>query len=139
MLEIADKKFEKYRKRVEHAAKACLLFLRRSAEADIYLISKREMRNINKKFRGKDKETNVLSFREPEGFPHPEKKKKLLGEVYLAPEHIEKKGENIETLVIHGILHCMGYTHDKVRDRMEMEKVENKIFQKLKAQEPKHK
>ncbi len=155
MLETGGVGFKKYRGRVERAAKACLLFLLTSdktkkskntpsesrgrwgttrgnlknIDVDIYLVSDEEMRAINKRFRGKDKATNVLSFREPKGFPHPERKKRiLLGEVYLAPAYIENKGENIEALVIHGVLHLAGYTHDKVRDRMEMEKKEKEIL-----------
>ena len=128
MHERAGVKFKKYQKRVQKAAKACLLFLftsdktkkskntpsesrirrgtmrgnLKNAEVDIFLIEDEEMRRINKKFRGKDRPTNVLSFEEPEGFPRPDMKgERALGEVYLAPEYIETHKEHIEELVIH--------------------------------------
>src|SRR3989344_5743920 len=105
MLEVRDRRFGKYETQVKKAAKACLLRLRapsesrvhrgttrgyHNAEVEIHLITDEEMRVINKKFCGKDKVTNVLSFEEPKGFPRPEKGGvNFLGEVYLAPEYIE--------------------------------------------------
>lgn len=136
----SSKKFLRHAKRVEKAAEACLLFsptktkdyLAKRAEVHIFLIKDEEMRTINKKFRNKNKVTSVLSFKEPRGFPRPDLGGvRCLGEVYLAPEYIEKKGEHIEALVIHGILHSVGYTHNKVRDRMEMEKTERNILNRL--------
>ncbi len=109
-----------------------------NAEVHIFLIKDEEMRRINRTFRGKDKPTNVLSFEEPKNFPclrrqaHPEHRAEKgsvkLGEIYLAPDYIERKGENIGHLVIHGILHLLGYTHKGLRDRMEMEKKENEVL-----------
>lgn len=108
---------------------------------DIYLVDNKEIRRLNKKFRGKDKDTNVLSFKEPEKFPHPEiiekKNKKFsgkfkhLGEIYLAPEYIKKHNEDISRLLLHGILHLFGYTHSGKNDTIKMTKWENEIMKCL--------
>ncbi|MDP3725435.1 MAG: rRNA maturation RNase YbeY [Nanoarchaeota archaeon] len=107
-------------------------YIAHHVEIHIFLIKDEEMKTINRKFRRKNKATNVLSFQEPEGFPRPDtREKKCLGEVYLAPQYIKKHAENMEELVIHGILHLLGYTHERVRDRIEMEKKERSILKKF--------
>jgi probable rRNA maturation factor len=100
---------------------------------EVHLVTDEEIRKLNKKHRGKDRPTNVLSFTEPKNFPHPElgKGKEFLGEVYLAPNYIKEKGEDKTRLLIHGILHLVGYTHGTERDRIRMEKKEEEICQIL--------
>ena len=108
---------------------------------DIYLVENWKIRRLNKKFRGKDKVANVLSFKEPDDFPHPEitgrknkksaGKIKYLGEIYLAPAHIKERGENIQHLLVHGILHLFGYTHNNKNDTIKMARWENKILKCL--------
>lgn len=66
-----------------------------------------DMANLNKKFRGKDGPTDVLSF---EGVD-----KSSLGEVVLCVDVIESRGKFMnETvlLILHGILHLLGYEHE---------------------------
>ena len=111
---------------------------------DIYFVGDGEIRRLNKKFRGKDKVTNILSFKEPDEFPHPEiagagnkesaKKFKYLGEVCLAPEYIKKHNEDIRELLVHGILHLFGYTHNNKNDTIIMVRRENKILKRLRSQ-----
>ncbi|MDP2704739.1 MAG: rRNA maturation RNase YbeY [bacterium] len=127
-----QKKFQRHAHKAAQAATACLFVLgKKDAEVDVYLIDEKKMRELNKKFRRHDTSTNVLSFEEPKGFPCPERHAKRggvkLGEIYLAPDYIERKEENIGHLVIHGILHLLGYTHEGVRDRIEMEKKETYV------------
>jgi len=97
------------------------------ASVDIYLVDEKVMKSLNRKFRGKDKPTDVLSFKEPAGFPHPERKGKYLGEIYLAPGVAKKKGNDLEALLIHGLLHLLGYTHKRKSDRIKMEKLERRL------------
>ena len=122
--------YKPHEKLVRKAARACMM---ENSIVDMHLISDEEMRELNKVHTKKDTPTNVLSFPEPQDIPHPELKKgeTYLGEVYLAPDYIEKKEENIAHLTIHGILHCMGYTHDTEHDRMGMEKREREILEEL--------
>lgn len=137
-----QKKYKRHAGNVKKAASACLFVLGKKdaevdpsrlgrARVDIYLIDEKRMRGLNKKFRGRDTSTNVLSFEEPKGFVSADPRAAKLGEIYLAPDYIERNGEDMSRLVIHGILHLLGYTHERLRDRMEMEKKEDKILQKL--------
>ena len=96
-----------------------------------FLISDAEMRRINRRTRGKDRATNVLSFEEtPRAVPHPELPKgtRAQGEIFLAPDYIARKKEDPVALAIHGLLHLFGYTHAKARDRMRMERKERALL-----------
>jgi rRNA maturation RNase YbeY len=91
-------------------------------------VGKAEMKKLNKKFRQKNKPTDVLSFELNE--------KDLLGEIVICPEAVRGyRGKNDELLrvFIHGILHLCGYDHEKSGKEAEiMEKKESKILLKIK-------
>jgi probable rRNA maturation factor len=91
------------------------------------------MRVLNRRFKGKDAPANILSFSHPKDFiiPAPPRKDKILGEIYLAPNYIKKHRENLDFMVIHGLLHLLGYDHAAKNDRMRMEKKEREIFAKI--------
>jgi len=81
------------------------------------------MKFLNKKFRNKDKTTNILTFVEPKNFPHPESKIKYLGEIYL---NLNRISENeLSLMVAHGLLHLFDFQHHKESDRIKMEAKEN--------------
>lgn len=86
-------------------------------------VNKSEIKKLNKKFRGKNKETDVLSFLLNE--------KNLLGEIVICPEVAETEKEMVKAL-IHGILHLLGYEHEKSKKEAElMEKQQQKYFIKV--------
>jgi probable rRNA maturation factor len=96
--------------------------------------SDREMRRLNRDFRGKDKPTDVLSFpgeraaATSDGAEGPH-----LGDVVIAVptarRQAEERGEEVErelrTLLLHGVLHCLGYDHET--DEGTMERLERKL------------
>ncbi|MCP6719969.1 MAG: rRNA maturation RNase YbeY [Patescibacteria group bacterium] len=125
-----SKKFRGLEKEAKEAAKLALTYLKKGGvQLEIYLISDQRMQLLNKEFRKRDKITDVLSFKErSEKWPHPESRLSYLGEIYLAPGHIHRRGENLGRLTIHGLLHLLGYTHTKKSDRIEMERLEEKIL-----------
>jgi len=94
---------------------------------EIFLISNQKMKFLNKKFRNKDKTTNILTFIEPKKFPHPESKLKILGEIYLNAEILNFKSQ-VSSLVAHGVLHLFGFKHKKKSDRIKMEATEQKLL-----------
>ena len=71
------------------------------------------MRKINRKFKGKNRPTNVLSFEAEKGSLRPDlgNERRFLGEIFLAPDYIRARGEDLGFLFIHGFLHLLGYTH----------------------------
>lgn len=111
------------------------------ASVDISVIGDRKMRELNKKYRGTDKTTDVLSFsfelEKKEGFVNPPNSDSLnLGDILISyPQLLEKAvkenrlvDEMTSLLVVHGILHLLGYDHEKPADAFVMEKMEDQIL-----------
>ena len=107
----------------------------RSAALDIFLLPHREIKALKAQFFKKQTEPNVLAFPEPRSFPHPEfgkgkqvKKKRYLGEIYLNQDILSRAPERTRPLLVHGILHLLGYDHKKDGDAVRMEALEAKIL-----------
>jgi probable rRNA maturation factor len=106
-------------------------------EVAILLTDDAEMQALNLKWRGKDAPTNVLSF--PSGGEHGH-----LGDVVLAYETVEgeAKQQNIAIadhaahLVVHGMLHLLGYDHEQEDDAVKMERLETEILATLGIADP---
>jgi probable rRNA maturation factor len=105
----------------------------------ILLTDNSKMKYLNKKFRNKNKITDVLSF--PNLEPADLKKKinteLYLGDIALSYEIISRrsKGSNFnlefDKMWIHGYLHLLGYNHKKFKDYKIMKKTEDKILKIL--------
>lgn len=105
------------------------------------IISREEMQQLNKDYRGKDKPTNVLSF--PMQLPE-EVDIKLLGDLALCADVIEEEalqqGKSIEShwahMVVHGMLHLQGYDHINDTEAEAMESMEINILNQLGFENP---
>ena len=90
----------------------------------VRFVSDREMRRSNLHFRGQDKATDVLSFPGDDGH---------LGDVLIAVPVARRLAAaaghgvdaEIRTLLLHGVLHCLGYDHET--DRGEMARLERRL------------
>lgn len=97
----------------------------------IVLMDDAAIRPLNKAYRGKDKATNVLSFVGDD--------EESLGDILLAYDTIarEAKEQHKEFidhaihLVVHGVLHLMGYDHEKPKEAKAMESKEIAILSSL--------
>ena len=106
----------------------------------ILLTGNRGIKNFNKKFRKKNKTTDVLSF---PLYQHKELKKNIrqnkdtyLGDIilnYYKIRKIKKKDfvTNFNKLWVHGFLHLIGYKHYRNKDYYKMNKLENRILNKI--------
>lgn len=103
----------------------------RGAILDIFLLKDKDIAVLKARFIAKRTEPNVLSFKEPLAFPHPETKKKYLGEVYLNKDILRHSPDRAAPLLLHGILHLLGYDHVKKTDAAKMEKAEVKILERI--------
>jgi len=113
-----------YEKKIKKTVQEFLRLLKKkNCYLDVFLISSSKMKFLNKKFRGKNKTTSILTFVEPKNFPHPESELKYLGEIYLNIGYIPS--EDLNRLIAHGLLHLFGFQHTKKGDRMKMEAKEN--------------
>jgi probable rRNA maturation factor len=118
---------------------------KRAAEVSIALTTDAAVRKLNRLYRGKDKPTNVLSFPAgidpadlPRGTPLP------LGDVAVAfgVTARESKSEDksvkahLSHLVVHGVLHLLGYDHETDADARIMERLEKRILARLGISDP---
>ena len=101
----------------------------------IQLAGNKEIKLLNKKFRKKNKSTDVLSFpyNNLNTLRKLKKKDIYLGDIILNYYKIKKKSfkENFNKLWIHGFLHLVGHKHKKNNDYYKMNKLEKLIFSKI--------
>ena len=99
---------------------------------EIILLPHADMAAMKRRFFKKQTEPNVISFRNPAIFPHPEiKRKRHLGEIFLNRDILARQPERTAHLLAHGILHLAGHDHKKKADALKMERLERKILKTL--------
>ncbi len=106
---------------------------REHAELVIRLVDEAEIQDLNREYRGKDKPTNVLSF--PSILPSVVDSN-LLGDIIIcAPvvlREAQDQGKSVDAhwahMVVHGVLHLLGYDHQEENDGDSMERLEREIM-----------
>lgn len=97
-------------------------------ELSVVFVSAKEIRRLNREFRGKDKPTDVLSFESIE--------ESSLGELVIAVdviraqarEHSLSLQDELGYMLLHGILHLLGYDHGRV-----MFGIQDQVFDRLRG------
>ena len=106
-------------------------------ELSLALVDNREIKKLNARYRKKDQPTDVLSFPSGEQLPTGIQ---ILGDVVISVEQAEEQAgerrktleQEIESLLIHGILHLLGYDHERSRKEAKiMQSLERKISRAL--------
>jgi probable rRNA maturation factor len=111
-------------------------------ELSLVLTDDAEIRALNRMWRGQDKPTNVLSFPgDSEGGVIAEDAPVLLGDVVIAFETLRREVEtdhlaaslsdHLSHLVVHGVLHLLGYDHEIDAEAEEMEQLEIELLADL--------
>jgi probable rRNA maturation factor len=103
-----------------------------------------EMQKLNKQFRGKDYPTNVLSFAADSDGLQSDELEIILGDIILAYEVIALEAEeqnkhfihHLTHLIVHGILHLLGYDHMIDLEADAMENVECEILRLFNISDP---
>jgi probable rRNA maturation factor len=106
----------------------------RIAGVSVALSSDATVAELNGRYRGKSKPTNVLSFPAGPGAPHD-----ALGDIILAQETVCREAadqgialkDHVQHLVVHGLLHLLGYDHECKDDAERMESLEILILADL--------
>lgn len=96
---------------------------KKESNLSIVLLGLRKMGNLNKKYRGRNLATDVLSFAFTNKFPVIPGIE--IGEVVICPEIVKKNAKKFKTTfnkelaraLTHGLLHLLGYEHEKGRAR----------------------
>ena len=105
-------------------------------QAEIIVIGDKEMAEINRAHRGKNKTTDVLSF----AFLEDKKiKTQYLGQIFISFPQIKKQAkqygvsikEEFSRMLVHGLLHLAGYDHDSLKKEKKMFSLQEKIVKKI--------
>ena len=115
--------------------KALSAVRKKSAHATIAFVSDRQIKELNRRFRGIDKATDVLSFPAAD---ETTSETTNLGDIAISLERAAIQArenqltldEEIAQLILHGLLHLCGYDHET--DQGEMNRLELKLREKLK-------
>lgn len=107
----------------------------------VLLCDDAEIRQLNRDFRNFDKPTNVLSFpatAAPGQEPAPLGDIAIAFETVRAEAHEESKSlrDHTSHMVVHGMLHLLGYDHENGEDAERMERLEVRILEKLGIPDP---
>ena len=101
-------------------------FKKKKQEFSILLTNNKKMRNLNFKFRKKNKPTDVLSFQSNDNI--------YIGDIAISYEIVNKRSKlsnffiEFDKMWIHGYFHLIGYDHKKLKDFKKMVKKENLIL-----------
>jgi len=125
--------------RLQLAAQVTLEHQGKYAEADLSIVitDDAQVQTLNQHFRGLNSSTDVLSF--PADFIDPDTQKKYLGDVIISyPICIDQAqstnhsvDQELAVLVVHGVLHLMGYDHIHSKDRKIMWALQSDILERL--------
>lgn len=115
-------------------------------EVSLVLSDDAEVQRLNRDYRGLDKPTNVLTFAalDDEDAPQPEDGPLVLGDVILAYQTTASEAahenktlvQHLSHLVVHGVLHLLGYDHQDDADAEEMERREAAVLGALGIPDP---
>ena len=111
----------------------------------VLLTDNNGIKKINKKYRKINKPTNVLSFQQnDERFITKKTSKIILGDIVISLEKIIKESklqkkqtsDHLTHIIIHGLLHLLGFNHEKLKDFKKMKKKEIDVLSKLSISSP---
>ena len=127
--------------RAEIAKWASLALGRRAAgrEMGVRVVGPAESRRLNSRYRGKDQPTNVLSFPVAPLPGTPACLARPLGDLVICPQVLRTEArEQRKTLrahwahlVVHGVLHLIGYDHEREAEASRMEQREISVLRRL--------
>jgi probable rRNA maturation factor len=103
-----------------------------NSELSVLFVTADHIRRLNKRFAGNDYATDVLAF----PMMDEDEDTFLLGDVVVCPSVAEENahkvghgvGREIDTLLVHGTLHLLGYDHQGVEDKARMDKRVNEVL-----------
>ena len=110
----------------------------------IRLSNDKEVKDLNLKWKGVNKSTNILSFLNNDKIFSFENNIIYLGDIIISYDTLLKEvktkkidfQDHLSHILIHGILHLKGYTHDKEEDTRLMQNEEKRLLKNLNVKNP---
>ena len=107
---------------------------------NLAFLTKAEIQDLNKRYAGKNKPTNVLSFPSNEDLTE----RRFLGDIAICSELIIEEamvqGKEIQDhlihIFVHGVLHLLGFDHEENSSAEQMESLEIRILKKIGVADP---
>jgi len=111
--------------------------LRGDPDLSIVIVGNKKIRQLNLGFREIDAATDVLSF--PDGEVDPDTGKRYLGDIIISYPFARKQAqdeshsldEELQLLVVHGMLHLLGYDHTTPAEKEKMWTAQSRILGRL--------
>ncbi|MFN8672104.1 MAG: rRNA maturation RNase YbeY [Candidatus Sericytochromatia bacterium] len=111
-----------------------LLELEKNTEVSITFVDNEEIKDLNREYRNKDYATDVLSFPFENEFNLPINN--ILGDIIISLEKAKEQAEEyghsfnreLGFLIVHGVLHLLGYDHETKEQEEEMFSLQKKIL-----------
>ena len=118
--------------------------MQKALEVALLFTDDQAIAEINAEWRGKNAPTNVLSFPAPADMPVPAGETRPLGDVVLAYGVVAREAadqgktlrDHTTHLILHGVLHLLGYDHEDDEEAEEMERLEAGILKGLGISNP---
>lgn len=128
--------------RIASACRAVRGIPRGKAVVGLRFVSLAEMRRLNRIHRKKDRPTDVLSFSVEEGrrFPHPERSaERELGDLVICAPYAVREArrrliapkEELTRLIVHGVMHLVGWDHATQKEEDRMFALQEKIVERI--------
>ncbi|MGA3158774.1 MAG: rRNA maturation RNase YbeY [Steroidobacteraceae bacterium] len=103
-------------------------------EISVLVVGEQRSRALNRRYRGRDKPTNVLSFPAATAGAA-----QLLGDLVICPQVLRREAreqhkrlkDHWTHLFVHGLLHLIGYDHERAPDQRRMERREIRILRSM--------
>jgi len=117
---------------------------RRRLEISLRVVDADEMQSLNRRFRGKDAPTNVLSFAADDLETAPAALPRALGDIVVcapvvaaeAREQGKAPGDHWAHMLVHGTLHLLGFDHETAAEAARMEGLETAILAARNVRDP---
>jgi probable rRNA maturation factor len=105
-------------------------------EISVLVVGEARSRALNRRYRGRDHATNVLSF---PAAPPPAGPTRLLGDLVICPKVLRREAraqhkrlkDHWTHLFVHGLLHLIGYDHEVASEALRMERREIRILRSM--------
>jgi len=108
----------------------------KNGDLSVNLVSEKKIRELNKQYRGKDKVTDVLSFSMMEKGRSKSEKESDLGDIFICEKQVKRQAkeykvsekEEFKRMLVHGVLHLLGFDHQKTSEAKKMFKLQEDII-----------